>query len=83
MKGFLSNEYFSIVGNYFRSPEYNENLLTAKLNWSKTSDKKDDDSDDVTIPGGELYFRIKKFFKDHLEKIAQVNNYNNIVSNKY
>jgi len=77
MNGFLSNEYFSTVERYFRSSEYSENLLQASLNRPKRtneSDKTDDDQIDFNIPGGELYFRTKQFFKDHLEKIAKVNN---------
>jgi len=76
------------VEKYFRSSEYNENLLHVSLNRpkrtnesDKKADKTDEDPVDFNIPGGELYFRTKKFFKDHLEKIAKVNN--NISSNKY
>jgi cullin 1 len=69
-------EYMSLynnVGRYFRSPEYNDNLLHDSLNRPNVTNKTDttdNNQEDLNIHGGELYFRIKKFFKDHLEKIA-------------
>jgi hypothetical protein len=84
----FSNVYFSAVQTYFRSSEFNDNFLQAKLNWpklTKESDKNvkqtDDNEVDTNIPGGELYFNVKKFFKEYLENIAAVNN--NIFANKY
>jgi len=84
----FSNVYFSAVQKYFESSEYNDNYVQAKLNWSKLtkeSDKNvkqtDDNEVNTNIPGGELYFHVKNFFKEYLENIATVNN--NIFANKY
>jgi len=84
----FSNVYFSVVEKYFHSSEYNDNFLQAQLNWSKHTKKSDknfkqtdDNGVDTNIPGGELYFNVKRFFKEYLENIATVNN--NIFAHKY
>ncbi len=67
--------YFSSVDKYFVSREYNDNFLTASADKSKTkpeSEKIETNQGEIIIPGGELYFNIKKFFRNYLENIAAV-----------
>ncbi len=67
---FLSNVYFSDIDKYLNSHEREQNLLKAKP--TKKSDKNDGQADkkevDTNIPGGKLYFMVKDFLKERLEK---------------
>ncbi len=69
------NLYFSSVEKYFKSPEYDAALLKApapKPKPTKESEKMETNQDEIIIPGGKLYFSVKKFFRNYLENIAAV-----------
>ncbi|CAF2046221.1 unnamed protein product [Rotaria magnacalcarata] len=69
------------VMNYFRSSEYNDSLLRPSSNKTATNNKQTEGSDgadtddlEMSIPGGQIYFRLKKKFKESLQKIAEEKN---------
>ncbi|CAF3492273.1 unnamed protein product [Rotaria socialis] len=66
------------VANYFKSSEYNELFLQQSLKKTTTNNKQTEDSDaadpgdlEMSIPGGQMYFRLKKKLKESLQKIAE------------
>jgi hypothetical protein len=68
------------VLTYFRSLEYNDSLLQQSLNKSTTNNKQTKHTDaadpedlEMSIPGGQIYFRLKKKINESLQKIAEVN----------
>jgi hypothetical protein len=82
--------YFSRVGNYFSSTEYNDNFLIEAGNKPKptnttnqptnetkkpTDEKENEPIDDITIPGSALYFRLKNFLRNYLVGIAEVSRF--------
>lgn len=72
---FELNVYSSSVDKYFRSNEYSENLIAASLRNSAGRTAIEADGDERIIPGGELYFNVKNFFRTYLEKVLQVREY--------
>ncbi|CAF2980705.1 unnamed protein product [Rotaria socialis] len=66
------------VANYFKSSEYNELFLQQSSNKTTTNNKQTEDSDaadpgdlETSIPGGQMYFLLKKKLKESLQKIAK------------
>ncbi|CAF4123351.1 unnamed protein product, partial [Rotaria magnacalcarata] len=69
------------VMNYFSSSEYNDSLLRPSSNKTTTNNKQTEGSDgadtddlEMSIPGGQIYFRLKKKFKESLQKVAEEKN---------
>ncbi|CAF3782905.1 unnamed protein product, partial [Rotaria socialis] len=66
------------VAKYFESFEYNDLFLKQSSNKTTTNNKQTEDSDaadpgdlEMSIPGGQMYFLLKKKLKESLQKIAK------------
>lgn len=64
--------YSSSVDKYFRSNEYSENLIQASMRNAAGRTAIEADGDERIIPGGDLYFNVKNFFRTYLETVLQV-----------
>jgi hypothetical protein len=62
---------FSLVVEYLNSDDYHNRLIMVPVKEPK-SENTEDNQEEIIPPGGELYFNVKRFFKNFLENIAAV-----------
>ena len=57
---------FSAVERYFSSAEYDNSILTASQSKAKPNEN-ENGNQEVELPGGGFYYRIKNFFRNYLQ----------------